>query len=148
MVLREAANGFKRMGNLFEDEQGNTRLYIQTNGSYESFEIAPESVHLYEYLDESPSSGLLGAEEAAEELWDDYSELINDDVSSLETVAGNCIIREHKFKKAIIAHSAQYRDECDRLRGLLENQYINWWRDNGTERLSESLQQFKTDNNL
>lgn len=69
---------------------------------------------------QSPSTPILGAEEAAEELWDEYSELIDDDISSLETVAGNCIIREHKFKKAIIAHSEQYRERVLELeKGLL-----------------------------
>ena len=37
----------------------------------------------------------------AEELWDENNELIDDDISSLETVAGHNIMRKEQFIKVI-----------------------------------------------
>jgi hypothetical protein len=50
------------------------------------------------YHSQSPSQGL---REKMEELWDKYSEHIDDDIDSLQTIAGSTVLTESNFKKLI-----------------------------------------------
>jgi hypothetical protein len=53
----------------------------------------------------------------AEELWDKHSEYINEDIYSLETIAGTLMMRRSEFMKAVDG----LQSENERLREVLEN---------------------------
>lgn len=58
-------------------------------------ELAYTDLQDTEWLDESPSAPLADADE----LWDEFSEHIDDDIFSLETVAGSTVMRKNDFYK-------------------------------------------------
>lgn len=52
-------------------------------------------------IDEQPHSTVGELEEITEELWDDFSWLVDDDIDSLQMVAGTSVMKESDFKRAV-----------------------------------------------
>ena len=51
--------------------------------------------------------------ELAEELWDSFSEYINDDLDSLQYVAGKNVIFRSQFLKALVQKDAELKEARD-----------------------------------
>lgn len=62
-------------------------------------------------------------QEIAEELWDKYSEHIDDDISSLETVAGSSVIKRQQFIDSIndVISKERYNKVVDVLEEIMQN---------------------------
>lgn len=71
----------------------------------ECWVLSDEDENVIEWLDEStPADNWVKGipqDELIEEMWDEYSEHIGDNISDLERIAGGCVITEHKFKSII-----------------------------------------------
>lgn len=107
-------------------------------------------------LTESPSTPILGAEEVLNaHIRADQQRLLLEDTFVIQKHNGieYRLILERVAIAAMQTHSAQYRDECNRLRGLVEKVWreykVEYPEDHSKKIIQDAnWQQFKTDNNL